>query len=391
MRRLALLGLALLLAAIPGAAQQHPNVARGFSSSGSFNAGNLDSINLFNGNLVIRIPLGHGYPVGGKLSYQLGLTYNNNVWDHEQREVDGVVKVSAFPSRTANAGLGWMVSLGRLNPPQGDLDTASTTYMSPDGAMHTFYPTLHDGEAAASGVKYTRDGTYLRYKSAVNEVEFPDGAIHKFNAEGFPVQIRDRFTNRVDVDYSVANLWKITDTTQRVQKVYFRSDLPGGYPMVDRVELAAFGGAAATYSFQYSNATLTSPCGNTDSTTNSVFVPLLTQVTLPDGSAYAMPAADYATETTAPCRVGMLERLTLPTLGRIEWDYILYTFPDNSTPRTFRRFVAGVGKRRLLDAANPGNVIGEWAYSTALTQDPAFRPRRGCSTPSRRAPSPRPA
>ncbi|HKI06744.1 MAG TPA: hypothetical protein VKK31_32510, partial [Thermoanaerobaculia bacterium] len=48
----------LFLAFLPAAAQQHPNTARGFGSSGSFNPGDVDSVNLFNGNLVIRIPIG---------------------------------------------------------------------------------------------------------------------------------------------------------------------------------------------------------------------------------------------------------------------------------------------------------------------------------------------
>ncbi|HKI04139.1 MAG TPA: hypothetical protein VKK31_19320, partial [Thermoanaerobaculia bacterium] len=282
---LALVGV-LLLAFLPAAAQQHPNTARGFGASGSFNPGDVDSVNLFNGNLVIRIPIGQSFPVNGSLSYGLSLVYNNNVWDYQQLPDDPVVQ--AIPNRLANAGLGWMVSLGRLNPPTStDVDSNRTTYMSPDEALHTFYPTLHEGETAVNGVQYTRDGSYLRYKFASNEIELPDGTVQHFNALGFPDQIRDRFGNQVTVDYSAGNLWTISDG-HRIQKVWFRTDLPPFNPVVDRVELAAFNGTIATWSFRYSNddgtpVTLTG-CRNSDPATANQPVPLLTQVTLPDGS-----------------------------------------------------------------------------------------------------------
>jgi RHS repeat-associated protein len=359
----------LVLLALPAAAQQHPNTARGFNAAAGFGGGDVDSINPFNGNLVIGIPIGQAYKVNGNLSYRLTLTYNNNVWDYQQRETDTVTYNQAIANRTANAGLGWMVSLGRLNPPTAtDVDSSRTVYMSPDGAFHTFYPTLHEGETSLAGVQYTRDGTYLRYKSATNEVELPDGTIHHFNANGFPDQIRDRFNNQITVDYNTANLWTISDG-HRAQKVWFKTLL--GTQVVDHIDLSAFGGATGTWTFHYSNddgnnVQLTG-CLNTDPTTTNTAVSLLTQVTLPDGSAYKMPVADYGTQTTTPCNSGMLKAMTLPTLGRIEWDYINYTFPTSSSPRAFRQTASGVGARRLKDAS--GLLIGQWAYSTAMTPE----------------------
>lgn len=366
--------LLLLLAALPAAAQQHPNTARGFNAAGGFGGGDLDSVNPFNGNLVIRLPVGPAYPVNGRLSYQLALTYNNNVWDYQQYD-DGTTTVTqAIPNRTSNAGLGWMLSLGRLNPPTGtDVDTTRTVYMSPDGALHTFYPTLHDSDPGVAGVQLTRDGTYLRYKVATAEVEFPDGTVHHFNASGFPDQIRDHFNNQVAINYSVANRWVLTDG-HRTQTVYFRTDLPGYPQAVDHVDLSAFGGATATWTFRYnqddgSSFTVTG-CRNTDPLYANKPVPLLTQVILPDGSSYRMAVADYSTQMSPPCQAGMLKGMTLPTLGRVEWDYLQYSFPTGSSPRSFRQFSTGVGARRLKDAS--GSVLGQWSYSTALTVDASF-------------------
>lgn len=376
MSRWACLAAALCLSALwgtsPSIAQQHPNTARGFGANGSFNPGDLDSVNLFNGNLVIRIPIGQSYPVNGSLSYGLSLVYNNNVWDYQQVAEDPVVQ--ALPNRASNAGLGWMVSLGRLNPASStDFDTNRTAYMSPDGSLHTFYPTLHDGEAAVAGVQYTRDGSYLRFKSAGNEIELPDGTVHHFDPNGFPDQIRDRFNNQVNIDYSNASVWTISDG-HRTQRIWFRSDLRPFKPVVDRVELAAFNGTTATWTFRYSDddgtpVTLTG-CRNADPATASQPVPLLTQVTLPDGSFYRMPAADYGTQTAAPCNSGMLKGMNLPTLGRIEWDYMEYVFPSASSTRGFRQRSTGVAKRRLKDASS--QLIGEWTYGTALTPDPNY-------------------
>jgi RHS repeat-associated protein len=376
-RRTPKLLLALLLAAaLPAAAQQHPNTARGFNSSGSFNPGDIDNINLFNGNLVIRIPIGQTYAVNGGLSFQLTLVYNNNVWDYQQDQSDTGSITQAIPNRMSNAGLGWMVSLGRLNPPSStDVDTTRTTYMTPDGSLHTFYHTLHEGEAAVAGVQYTRDGSYLRFQAASNEVEFPDGTVHHFNTSGFPDQIRDRFNNQVNISYATANQWIITDG-HRTHRVYFRTDLAPFTPIVDHIDLAAFNGTTATYTFRYSNddgtpVTLTG-CRNADPATANTAVPLLTQMTMPDGSFYRMVAADYGTQTTTPCNSGMRLGMNLPTLGRIEWDYMEYVFPPPSSSRGFRQRTSGVAKRRLKDAASPRTLIGEWTYSTALTSDPNF-------------------
>lgn len=381
--RAALLSSFLALAAFaPAQAQEHPNVARGFNPSGAFAAGGLDTINQFNGNLMIDLPLGQSYPVNAGLSYRLNLVYNSQVWEHQSYDT----VTQAIPSRVANAGLGWMVSLGRLNPPQflGDFDTFRNTYMSPDGARHTFYPTLHEGEidtGEEAGIEYTRDGSYLRFNVAANQVEFPDGTIHTFDASGFPTQIRERFENQVNICYSttcgaVANSWRISDSQGRVHWVYFKDTWISGYQpqVVDRVDVAAFNGARAVYTFRYniddSQFVIATGCRNNDPQTANLSVVLLTSLSLPDGTVYSMPVGDYFTAATTPCKAGMINRLTLPTLGKIEWDYITYTFPNHSSSRPFRQMTTGVGTRRLKDEL--GNVVGTWTYTTSLTPPDSF-------------------
>lgn len=369
--------LSLACALAPVRAQQHPNVAQGFNPSGSFAAGDVDNVNLFNGNLVIRIPLGQAYPVDGGLSYGLTLVYNSQVWEHQT--YSGVVQ--SLPYRTSNAGLGWMLSLGRLNAPHvaGELEATRDTYLSPDGARHTFYPTLHEGESAAPDVFYSRDGTYLRYRKSLNQVELPDGTIHTFDAAGFLSRIEDRFGNTVDVCTNCCPTgtctaaeqpwpWRITDPHGREHWVWFRSTgLPYQPVVVDRVEMDSFGTQpAAVYTFRYNldagGPLQTRGCRNQDTSTQSIPVVLLTSLTLPDGSSYAMP--EHFDTPTGLCKTGMIRKLVLPTLGSIEYDYINYQYPSGSTGRSFWQFTTGVGTRTLRDEL--GAAAGTWTWSTAL-------------------------
>jgi len=382
--RRSIICLALLAAPlVPVLAQEHPNVAKGFHPSASFAAGDVDNVNLFNGNLVLTIPLGPAYPVNS-LSYGLTLVYNSQIW--EQQQYDTLVQ--SIPARTNNAGLGWMVSMGRFNPPEflGDLDTFRDTYMGPDGARHAFYPTLHEGEAVTAGIEYSRDGSYLRYIAATRTVEFPDGTRRVFDTSGFLVQINDRFGNQVNICYTSscgapADTWLITDTQNRQTKVVFRNVSVSSYQqqVVDRIDVNTFGGTPASYQFRYNiddgQSVVLTGCQNSDPQTANIPVAVLRSVTLPDGTAYAMPVGSYFGNTTSGllCKAGMINGMTLPTLGKIEWDYVNYQYPTDSTKRRYWQNTAGVGARTLRDAAS--GLVGTWVYTTTLTT-PSSGPAR---------------
>jgi hypothetical protein len=73
----------LLAGSVPAFAQQHPNVKRGFAVDQAYQTGEIDNVNVFNGNLVLNIPIGQRYQVNGALSYGLVLNYNSKVWDYQ--------------------------------------------------------------------------------------------------------------------------------------------------------------------------------------------------------------------------------------------------------------------------------------------------------------------
>ena len=60
MNRVASICLASVFAASMGIAQVHPVLDRGFAPDKIFRVGDVDSINPFNGNLIISIPVGPG-------------------------------------------------------------------------------------------------------------------------------------------------------------------------------------------------------------------------------------------------------------------------------------------------------------------------------------------
>src|SRR5215218_4554735 len=96
-------------------ADTFPSQERGFQAEKAFHVGDFDTVNLFNGNLVLTIPIGGSYPVSGGLAYGLTLAYNSNVWDFQQDDVN--VYTQALPNRRSNAGLGWRLSMGELLEP----------------------------------------------------------------------------------------------------------------------------------------------------------------------------------------------------------------------------------------------------------------------------------
>src|SRR5512142_2313352 len=190
-RSAAVLFLSLVAASVGAQTNVHPNIERGTGSGKRYDFNSIDTVNVFNGNLIIQIPIGGRLPVSSNLSYSLTLVYNSKVWEHERATDYSTDPPSpssrTIPNRRSNAGLGWELSLGRLIDPQ-ETDVLDDAYYfhyeSADGSDHILYESLHDSDAATPGAFYTRDNTYLRLTTVPNSVnkqlEFPDGTIQEF-------------------------------------------------------------------------------------------------------------------------------------------------------------------------------------------------------------------
>src|SRR4051812_12228649 len=93
------LGLALATA-LPLLADPHPNLARGLGAQ-AVQAGDIDHVNSFNGNLVLTIPVGGTYKASDHLSYGLTLNFNSNPWNFIGDDIGGTTYQLAYPDPTA--------------------------------------------------------------------------------------------------------------------------------------------------------------------------------------------------------------------------------------------------------------------------------------------------
>ena len=366
----------------------HPHLERGFSPEKVFEVGDIDHVNIFNGNLAITIPIGGEYPIGGGFSYQLTLVYNAKLWEWTTKCGDPDGKGNQCfsfpePNRHTNAGLGWELSLGRF-------DAAGSTfgsYIGPDGAEHPFFPDLHTGDPTDTAF-YTRDGSYLRMQEvgSSREIEFPDGTTHRFDASGRLDWMRDRFGNELDVRY-VGNTWELVDGNRTNIIEFVNLNMDGtSRPQVSKVTLAVPSGTAE-YVFDYQLKSIARPepfqniaeAGQPLHEPERALVNVLKSVQLPDLSKYEIdPDTDYILErTTAEGHTGMLVGMRLPTRGRIEWTYGTYVMPIdvpttvdvdtisvplNAEPPSAQTF--GVTERQL--ERENGTLIGRWTYAPSF-------------------------
>jgi hypothetical protein len=285
------IGASLLLTclSIPAAAQQHPNQEKGFDPNQVYSFGNLDHVNMFNSNLIVTIPIGLTYPVN-RMSYGFSLVYNGNPWraKYYYKTSDGVLHPSYRPNARANAGFGWLFSLGRLIPPSDSTNETygptmaekAFVYESPDGrdvifqsetAFTSAHPylttrmTLDDLTPDPSNLRLSKNsGDTERY------IDFPDGrrqTFTNFSGDWRLTRTEDAFGNYYSISYAT-NSWTLTDRVGRSQVVHFAQAVGTSYDqtLVTSIDVAAFGNsvqpqpaAKATYTFTYVNRTIERP------------------------------------------------------------------------------------------------------------------------------------
>jgi hypothetical protein len=85
--------------------QQPPERERGFKPDSVHHFNGFDSVNLFNGNLNLTIPIAT-YPVAAGLSYSFFLRYSGNLWMSIEHCGDKLCTDRWFPHND-NAGMGW--------------------------------------------------------------------------------------------------------------------------------------------------------------------------------------------------------------------------------------------------------------------------------------------
>src|ERR1700741_616314 len=211
MKRFLILAAAVLtvaaLSSFPAMAQKGPDDELGMHPDKLYDFHNVDSVSLFNGNLMLNLPIGNLQKLSSAFGYQLVLSYNSFVWDIESWDCEnpGTGQLErcerTLPNLGSSAGLGWRVSLGRLLPPtepsmdHSSLDRFDYVYEGPTGDEHQFEG---GGDPENVVLQRTSDASGLRLirvSSIIRAVEFPTGQVHRFqftNAVWRLAQMRDR-------------------------------------------------------------------------------------------------------------------------------------------------------------------------------------------------------
>jgi YD repeat-containing protein len=420
MKRIAIAFAFLSVFAPAVVAQQHPNQKKGFNANDVYQFNGLDTINAFNGNLTMSIPIGPSYSVGGGLSYGLTLFSNANLWEPQEHCHEVTPGICAkvcprfgscevlidttfmYPHRRANAGLGWTLSLGRLYQPEHPAmpDQGHWTYESPDGADHVF--------EAGNGTK-TVDGSYLRMtyladdpdtaqpNDPVRKIEFTNGTVQIFQPPSATTtdywslrRITNGFSENylkisygTHSDYPNGLRWTLEDSHGRKHWIDFDRVAYDGEMrlLVKRVQLSRFHDdssataySPATINFNYlENQTFSrgehqtctfhkAPGSPIWQTAN---VPVLSSVNLPDGLSFG-----FEYNSSGLNYAGVPWKMTLPTGGMIEWEYGPYYKPAASVDSSeeYYQISYGVYKRKLWGKLTNGTraPLGTWEYEPSL-------------------------
>jgi hypothetical protein len=402
-----------------------PNQKRGFNANDVFQTGDIDHVNVFNGNVALTIPLGQPYQAGPLIQYQFMLTYNSKIWDYKiDREGPRTICNSetgalcdlryGIPEPTSTAGFGWTLSLGRLLLPRDVEPTRGWTYVGPDGAEHGFGHIIDPPSPPTDSMTIVRarttDSSHLelrRNDPAAPEILFPDGHIRTFDADGRLKEIRDRYGNWVKVDYSDPTKWRITDgfgpdtNITRTHWVHlldkaglYPEDQPNFRSLVASVDLAAFDNTPedsndprAVYQFTYEDRWVgRGGDGMREGSVPSLCItaPFLRSVALPDGTTYqpnykvidgAVPGpppdgpcvADTGDlNSVLPSDSGIVQSMQLPTGGSIEWTHGLYPMNQSECQNGVGFAASYVGVRARTFKDRNGAELMKWTYTPTL-------------------------
>jgi YD repeat-containing protein len=386
---------ALAALALPLFAAQHVNLAKGFNANSVYQTNDYDSVNAFNGNLTLSVPIGNTYAVTDGFPLKFVLYNNSNVWESETYtgpncSVDAFSV--AFPHRRTNAGIGWILTLGRLfDPFDPNGGNGNWIYESPDGAEHPFSPQPAGvGGNSVGGVMYTRDGSFLRMtpSGTARKIEFPDGTVQTFEPHAHDAgqwvltKMGNRFndalvtiTYRYDTEGRI-DRWFVKDVpanrTHTVNLAPKEYDNVGSMSMfITSVELQTFDGTVATYVFEYKNSRVgrqldmhTAPkqCNNISRT---AIVELLTGITLADGSRFDF---SYNESLGGIGPIALPLRMTVPTGGSVQWSWERYDKPGWSADEAYYQYSWGIETRTVFPRGST-TPAGVWDYDARGEDD----------------------
>ncbi len=368
--------LAALSSWVHAAGNDHLEVARGLGIEGAFQGSSYDSVNEFNGQVNVSIPLGTTFTTGS-IEYNFHAVYNSRNWEWVVRHspIDGYYDQS-FESMTSNAGLGWHVSFGELYQPYlfrvdladvvsgvnefkpGDKppyswinsSTRDWVYMAPDGSRHVLSCDADYSGSCVDGIGavYLSKGFQIRMQRETNTrilLNFANGITHTFEFIQWDgcwqgshcwklKKIEDLHKNSVLFGYT-QNLITVSDNRTRIHKIHYKnsvgdSDLHNdgvifgwGYQsyqkIVSKIELNTQLDLKQSYGFRYSAKVLTRErphVSNVEPVGDTHKMPMLDGIDFP-----LLGGFEFAYQTDTDFGSGLLTSYTLPTGASVIFAY----------------------------------------------------------------------
>lgn len=344
-RLIGLLAALILFTAATALAQQNQDLEQGLKPYGAFHGGDIDSISLGNGNVVMHIPL-VSYPQRGNLHFGLQLYYNDKNWEGYCLSQNPCVWAYRWRHGVQDPGYvpqGVNISTDfELTPYNNrlvinNLDGSRTTYLSPwvkatDGTHHKL--------GAVTGGLRSLDGSgiYVPAGIGVSSWTVIESNGTRQSLTGTTTKtVEDTNGNKMTKDSS--GNW--TDSLGRVIPAFTTSTTtgcPAGTASAQSANLPGYNGGTITIKACYKTFSFSVSFPNGSGVASPS---MMTAVLLPDGTQWL-----FNYEST-----GSLSSITLPTGGTLTYTYTTFQFPsggDYSRAVTTRTVNAndGTGNRQ---------------------------------------------
>ena len=341
-----------------------PDGARGYVDN-VFHHSQVDSINLYNGQLTIPLAIGPSYPIGPKLKFQTMLVYTSTVWEYgnpgpnNQSDLGLWQPIKADPA----LGIGWSLTLGAIKT--CGVVQNSVCYVSPDGAEHLFDMTVQSGylktsdasqlllhNLGASGYEmWDGDGNHYIFDWQVTGYDdLPQNYTNDLGRgrNGWYLRsLADSFGNGISASYyqdlgSQTPCWTSNCPTPSkswiVNTVSRNSDSKalltvtlatevGVSNMVKYLDVPVFAnGAAATARWTLSHSAVNVTRGLPNQA--SLNLPTISSIALPVAAQFSF---SYNSGSSDNSWGGLVQTMTLPTNGVISYVWGTYSFYHGRT------------------------------------------------------------
>jgi RHS repeat-associated protein len=340
------------------------DLEQGLKPYGAYHGGDIDAVNMANGNLTVRIPLYSSPQRGGlKLGYTLLYNakhyYNRTFCDSLGDCTDYMDSTAGFAGMIVAPDYRYNLASSIVQPTKGKppiLNILSVT--DPTGASHPLAQT-------SSGIYESVDATGLQYAPTggigTGAIVDQNGTRYFLGQSG--CQVEDANGNQLCYDSSSV----FRDSLNRnvlVPSIATTdySGCTGPLPISSAKTLSLLGpnGASSTFKSCYATVPLITSFNVTEGTTVTANTQMIQSVLLPDNTTWTF---EYSNDGLAN-----LTKITFPTGGTISYEWTSYETPCSTT------FLPTPAVLSRTLNANDGTGDQKWQYAaggpTAKVTDP---------------------